>query len=521
MYLDFIVTDETSAPVAWTANSVVMFNNVPLAYGTNGYTVPVALGDTGVVSVQIISDSGLNVPYEATFTVFGYDLVIPIKLITYAVHDSNDIFGSIYGYQKPCSNELYFYWTSSDTPNEIDWLVNGVEVLQAKNNLFAVFNKCNSEFTYDQVQGELVKAIAYKKQYGSNCGCSGTTVATAEIEFEIVQRLFKIQAQFFDEQTNSCSSGDCDCYILGESITAYSIVEFPDYSYTVEGVETQLCDELSLTMSVYESGDTTNVLATETYTLSTASKPLVFTEAESLVFTLDSKGTYTISYQVGTCCCEKTYTKDIEICNNYNVTQITCNTYQFENCSSTQTYWIRLYQVAKNYYGQTIPDYPIPTSSAFILGSSTSFLSVLPQSTLDITMPKDGIYVFQISTSEGQNETTKTFVWYNWCNLRECYLNVLLKILCSENEPCCDHCAEKDMWMLNKFMAQYQLLFSIINLQHQNEVYIEGALYKSKLTSLFDVEVLLNKLEKLCKIMGDCGCQSDVSSIKTGGDCGC
>lgn len=518
MYLDFTVTNELGAPVAWNASSVVTFNSVPLVYGGSGYTVPVALGDIGVVEVNLISDSGLNAPYTGSFVVFGYDLDIPITLVQLSAISSSTLWDSIYTYQRPCTSDLYTYWTSSDTPNEIDWSVNNIEVA-VTNLLDPVFTQYNSSFNYEQITGENIEYTASKGTYGPS-GYTPTVTITDDVDF--IHRLFAPQIQYFTEQEESCNNGeDCGCFIIGEEINSYTNITIPDVDYTVEGATEYICPEVVLTFTLTQVDDPDVVIDTTDYTI-VSSDPLIFTATENFPFTLTEKGTYNLNITLETCC--ETYSEDIELelCNNFNLTQLTCSTYEFENCSSSVSYWVRLYRVSGSQYTIPLTEFPLPTEAeAFLIGTSTTFLEVLPSTTIPIALAPDGIFVLQVSTTDEETEETQSFTLFNFCSIRECYLSILTKVLCKEDGECCDECAEKDMFLLNKFQAHYQLFFSLIASEYKYTDYIEGALDNTKIQDLFDIEILMDKITKLCQIMADCGCGGTESTIKAGGDCGC
>lgn len=86
---------------------------------------------------------------------------------------------------------------------------------------------------------------------------------------------------------------------------------------------------------------------------------------------------------------------------------------------------------------------------------------------VDIVFPHDGIYTVEVANEV--TGTVKTYIVYELCALMECYRALVLKVLCNEDDPCCENCdpnkkekLKQDRAELNKLVALYITLFAFV-----------------------------------------------------------
>lgn len=190
---------------------------------------------------------------------------------------------------------------------------------------------------------------------------------------------------------------------------------------------------------------------------------------------------------------------------DYSFLPTACNSFQFTNLTDDTSMFIRIYEVSiENYTSFNIP-------INYLVGSFDENLEILPGDTYEITWPNDGAFTLEVY----DGVETLLYVYHSFCNIRNCYQSIIINNLC--NDSCCDGCADKDYYNLNKFNSLYNLYFSYVDVQYKYSDIINGALDNSKLQELFEIDLVRKRIEKLCSILADCGCTETLNTS----DCGC
>jgi hypothetical protein len=463
-------------------------------------TIPMTLGDTETMTVTLTSNAPSFPDYVFDMPVYGYDIALPITVLTIAerTDPASSFLGGFVIEQKPCSADVYLAINSNDNFERVTWTVNGDIVGSGKE---IIINHGNASLHYDG-NNNTVSVLAEKGTWNNGAftvtssDAASTTFTLRQFECEIEYDVYQLEYE----------SG---CYEIDKDIEIRPILDIPSFAYTVDGVTAYLCANLQVVYTLYTEDDVEVATATETTpTSAVLDADLIYT------FQVATKGVYYVTAEFTSCCvdCAHEDRIDLNIGNNYDVIPTSCTSYTFEN-NSLISYWIRVYEISIENYVDPSVAFPVPTS--FLVGDSDSFIEVTTGSTESWTYPNDGAFAIQANTSDTETGCT-TFIHHNFCAVRECYQSILVNTLCKD--ACCDECAEKDFYNLNKFNALYNLYFSYVDKEYKYTDTISGALSGSKVQEMFKLELVRNRVEKLCTILADCGCTETIDNL---GDCGC
>jgi len=124
-----------------------------------------------------------------------------------------------------------------------------------------------------------------------------------------------------------------------------------------------------------------------------------------------------------------------------------------------------------------------------------------------IELPQDGMYVIEYIIRSSDNEFSildkQRFVVYEFCNILQCYKQILMSINCTDCKPCLDNIQEFTAWLnqLNMFVANlYALGYNIaVYSGLNNGVFLFREEY---LTFLKETDIIINNLNRIC---GRCG----------------
>lgn len=218
------------------------------------------------------------------------------------------------------------------------------------------------------------------------------------------------------------------------------------------------------------------------------------------------EGKYTIKLTVTNCCGTCTVEKQITVGPPLQLKRIGCGVFEIEDYIPRST-GTRLRITLTDVSGKEIQKYIVENYNPKDTTSSEVIYNFL-----QFTVPYDGIYIISIDTidSFGEALTSKKFTIYEFCNIIECYKNLVEKYLCTD----CDCVNKSEAYELqqkiNAFLATAFAFFASVDIQYGNTY---GLLHyqSNQLSTLRNHELLLKQLHILCD-------QCDVTS-NTGCNC--
>lgn len=166
----------------------------------------------------------------------------------------------------------------------------------------------------------------------------------------------------------------------------------------------------------------------------------------------------------------------IPTCNWWTIeTTTTCGKYTFKNCSALSA-TIVLQQLQED---KTFSD---------VLEIETT-----PFSDITIELEDQGIYLIKVP-SLTEDGVFEYYTIVNYCDVESCWLSLLAKILCTTPT---DDCSVEDYANFNSFLINAHTLFMMLN-EEFNFSYIYTSLSDDKITNLYDMKTLLDKMSEYC-----------------------
>jgi len=128
--------------------------------------------------------------------------------------------------------------------------------------------------------------------------------------------------------------------------------------------------------------------------------------------------------------------------------------------------------------------------------------------TFEFELPHDGIFIFEMKDPE-TGEVLFSFSAFETCDIQECYMIMMDKIMCSCSDPCCKKCTgtaqeARDFARggLNKLVPLYM---TYLGMARRNELYTTGMKLISDEHNCF-LQDANSILAKIIEIITDCGC---------------
>jgi len=190
---------------------------------------------------------------------------------------------------------------------------------------------------------------------------------------------------------------------------------------------------------------------------------------------------------------------NIMTCSIFSIVNTDCHIYKVENTLSSSPVLTPYTITVKNYVGETIAEYTAPS----------------PGASLNITLPEDGVYVFDISQVEYH-------VIYDWCDLQTCVVNLIQYILCTADDPCTEHCDPAAKSKLRRYRDELNLInglyWPLYAYIHTDKMKYIGVFTEPDSDRLEHIELVGDMITKLNLITDRCGVCDDSFNAS---DCSC
>jgi hypothetical protein len=220
--------------------------------------------------------------------------------------------------------------------------------------------------------------------------------------------------------------------------------------------------------------------------------------ALNATFTPDELGTYTLTVTLTNCCGTITEVYEIGICDSWQITNTDCNEVVITNLSGSSTLTYTLRELTENDIFEVMT----------INGVLQENIDVLPNTTEELDLVKDNIYVFDLVT-DNPGDTPVERIFLLDCNIKKCKKEFLLAVTCPPEK--CDELAKIELW---KNYVHFKTLEEIVYYRwdewlRQQSVFPSFSI-NDIMEEVLSVKDVITQLEKLCNICGikeeDCGC---------------
>lgn len=181
----------------------------------------------------------------------------------------------------------------------------------------------------------------------------------------------------------------------------------------------------------------------------------------------------------------------VKVCDSFEIVKTNCGSYTYNNLSfSTNSITISKLQKDKNFtVYKEIENIPLDALGKY-----------------EFTLADDGVYKLQ-------NVNDKIVVIIVDCGIRDCTKAFLDKIICEIEDTCKDY--YKDVYDFTSFVLLVGTYFNMINAEYSLG-FIYTALDNEKITELYDIDQVLNRLTEYCGSNGGCssGCGGTCDKCK-------
>lgn len=200
----------------------------------------------------------------------------------------------------------------------------------------------------------------------------------------------------------------------------------------------------------------------------------------------------------------------IEECPNYKIIKSSCTDYILYDNSENEN--------AKQYSIETYNGEEIVSDVEMVIGGQTSFILL-----------EDDVYIITIKEEiEGVYEETYSYPIYQYCDIKNCTVNLITDLLCNENDPCCTGCDSKEIELmkmkrydLNLINAMVGSLLYYINIEKMEYLGV-STIDEDRLTYITMIGELISKLKDVMTRCGSCtGATSSTSSTSSNSVGGC
>jgi hypothetical protein len=195
----------------------------------------------------------------------------------------------------------------------------------------------------------------------------------------------------------------------------------------------------------------------------------------------DTEGEYTIVVTATNCCTSCSTSHTIFVGSPIVLNRIDCGAYQFEDFSSYSV-GTRFLIIVRRVDNKEV--------SRWVVSS----IEDLPL----MSIP-DGIHIIEYNTIDGVGTilTTKKFVVYEFCNIYNCYQNILRNYLCDNCD--CKNVTDVNAFreLANKFVTSAAAFFMSVDVQYGNS-YGTLSYKESELGLLRNQDILYDGINRLC-----------------------
>lgn len=479
---EYIADVKTALSIS-TGNVVV--NGVPSGSTGTSYTTSVTNNTSATISIMKNGYYVYNMVIDNVFNVNKTIDIILVAIESIVSPNYNRPFPRFFTFQDPYTFKTYAY-NGSSYPGQVEWYYNNVSYSYNDKIVLDYYIPGSYQLKIRGTTYEPSGLIRYDSTYATDTiGISGNTTpnTASDISVYLALDLNKNVTEIEYRPTFYLTASDAEDlsqidkgYARDEVVTITPFIELNNSStYTIKYVVT----------------DPNGIVIINT-TISYIDIPGV-----TISFTLTTLGNYTVEATLTDVEGAKKYysTININTINFIDITYTDCNTFKFENRSTT---------------------IPITYSISDLTGVVVSNGSLQYKSNIEIVLPGTNLYTVTVS----YNDIIEYYIINNYCDLEDCLTKATLDIFC---DPTCDPCdkLDKELDLIRLFSLSQTYFMKLHKEYYINNIYT--ALTDTKLDELTNIKQTLDKLSEYCVRIGcldkssDCGC----NKTSTKGDCGC
>jgi len=464
----------------------LVVNGIPNVTTGVSHTFTVANNSIAVISILKAGYYVYNMTVDSVFTANKTIDIVLVQIVSIVDPDYNRPYPNFFFFQDNYTFKTYFY-NGSSYPGNIEWYYNNTSY--GTGNKIVLDYKTIGSYQF-KVRGTTYNPLGglrYDSTYATDTvGISGNTTPNTASDISVYLLLdlnkniteIEFRPLFYLTSTDPEDLSQLDKgYARGETVTVTPVITLNNTStYTVKYIIT----------------DPNGIVVVNT-TISYIDIPSV-----TINFNLDKLGNYTVEGILTDVEGNKKYysTLNINTINFIDISYIDCNTFTFENRSTT------------------IPiTYTINSLTGIVLLQG----SLQKESNTQFVLPGTNLYTVTVT----YNDITEYYVINNYCDLEDCLTKATLDIFC---DPSCDPCdkLENELNLIRLFALSNTYFIKLHSEYYINNIYT--ALTQTKLDELTNIKQTLDQLTEFCKRTGcldkssDCGCNKTTSQK---GDCGC
>ena len=459
---------------------------------TNGLTVGVDLENSNYIVLDINLNNiwdFTNIEYQISktgywsfnkiFEIYGYDLgknpnLTPITdsnpdfniiLLNKTNNEVNGFqtkaYSSFITYKRPYTNQLHFYKSNSGQ-GEISYINSDLETISYNSDGFICVT---GEYSLKQLNN-IYSLINNIKTLVDSCLSSLITLNNTNLFPSF-------------EANTTCVDCNDDCIVVNTNNNTTTYIDYTTLThFFVNDVEVNPFTTQYISYKLIDF--TGNEILNQTNTFNINPLPFVYDPSTTLFsFQIPEIGDYIIQVEVGVTNlykCIKNY--PINGCNFYEIKNSDCNEFTI--------------------YNKGFEDFIVNISE---LQDDKSFLpiseiTVNALSNSIINHNEDNIYTYTVT----KNNINYIFIVVNYCNLRNCLLKHISKLLCKDkhDEDKCDECNHKDYYDFNSLIITAHTYFNMLNNEY-NFNYIYESLSPDKINELFELSQFLKRFKEYCE----------------------
>ena len=464
----------------------LVVNGVPSGSTGVSYSTTVTDNTSAIISILKGGYYTYNVTIDSVFTEDNTIDIVLVPILSIVDPDYNRPYPNFFTFQDNYSFKTYAY-NGSSYPGAIEWYYNNTSYSTLDKIILDSYIPTSYQLKIRGTTYEPLGGVRYDSTYATDIvGISGNTTpdTASDISVYLVLDLNKNITEIEYRPTYYLTVSDPEQegqttlgYAKGETVTITPFIEITnDSTYTLK----------------YTITDPDGIVIVNT-TISYVDIPSV-----TINFNLDKLGTYTIVGILKDVEGNKTYSSTVFVntINFINISYIDCNTFRFENRSTT------------------IPiTYSISNLTDIVIASA----NLQYESSTDIVLPGTNLYTVTVT----YGDTTEYYILNNYCDLEDCLTKATLDLLC---DPSCDPCdkSENELNLIRLYSLSNTYFMKLHKEYYINNIYT--ALTQTKLDELTDIKQTLDKLSEYCKRIGcldksrDCGCNKTTTNK---GGCQC
>lgn len=464
----------------------LVVNGIPSGATGTTYTTSITDNTSAVISILKGGYYTYNVTIDNVFTEDKTIDIILVPILSIVDPDYNRPYPNFFIFQDSYSFKTYAY-NGSSYPGNVEWYYNNTSYSYNDKIVLDSYIPTSYQLKIRGTTYEPLGSVRYDSVYATDTvGISGNTTPDTASDISVYLALdlnknvteVEFRPTYYLTASDPEQEGQTELgYAKGEVVTITPFITITnDSTYTLK----------------YTITDPDGIVIVNT-TISYIDIPSV-----TIDFTLDKLGTYTVVGVLKDVEGNKTYTSTIFVntINFIDISYIACNTFRFENRSTT---------------------IPINYTISSLTNSLVQQGSLQYESSTDIVLPETNLYTVTVT----YNDITEYYIINNYCDLEDCLTKSTLDLLC---DPSCDPCdkSENELNLIRLYSLSNTYFMKLHKEYYINNVYT--ALTQTKLDELTDIKQTLDKLSEYCKRIGcldkskDCGCNKTVSQK---GGCGC